>query len=165
MNASSSNPKAVIIVVIIVIVILLSFLALLYVKRKEVSLGNHGHSFWPSLTSLANLTNLTNSDHLIQLLQLDHLDPPAHCLPPDIHVQIYMYSSKVISQVTDYLAERRKRKEELEFSDFRGGMVTKHFLQMFNWSLKIICTTIWKGWHGDQTFLTSVQLVPKTSHI
>merc|ERR1712032_906946 len=59
-NASSSNPKAVIIVVIIVIVILLSFLALLYVKRKEV---------------------------------------------------------------TNYLAERRKRKEELEFSDFRGGMV------------------------------------------
>ena len=37
MNASSSNPKAVIIVVIIVIVILLSILALLYVKRKEVS--------------------------------------------------------------------------------------------------------------------------------
>ena len=26
--------------------------------------------------------------------------------------------------VTDFLAERRKRKEDLEFSEFRGGMVT-----------------------------------------
>ena len=85
MNASSSNPKAVIIVVIIVIVILLSILALLYVKRKEV------HT-------------------------------------PDINVHI----AKVTFQVTDYLAERRKRKEELEFSDFRGGMVTKYFSQVFN---------------------------------
>ena len=62
MNASSSNPKAVIIVVIIVIVILLSILALLYVKRKEVS-PEHPHS-------------------------LQHLD---HHLPLDIHAKIKLF--------------------------------------------------------------------------
>ena len=32
------------------------------------------------------------------------------------------------AEVTDYLSERRKRKEDLEFSEFRGGMVSPLFL-------------------------------------
>ena len=60
-NTSSSNPKAVVIVVVIVMVVLASLLALLYMRRKDV---------------------------------------------------------------TDYLAQRRKDKEDLEFSEFRTGMVS-----------------------------------------
>ena len=56
-----SNPKAVVIVVVIVMVVLASLLALLYMRRKDV---------------------------------------------------------------TDYLAQRRKDKEDLEFSEFRTGMVS-----------------------------------------
>ena len=63
--------------------------------------------------------------------------------------------------MTDYLAERRKRKEELEFSDFRGGMVTKMISQKYSTSPKILSVQQF----GGQRFLTSVQLVPNETQV